>query len=39
MLRYTSTDFAPWTIVESQDKKLARLKTLDTVIAAAENRL
>lgn len=39
MLRLTSTDFAPWTIVESEDKKVARIKVLETVIAAIEERL
>ncbi len=39
MLRLTSTDFAPWTIIESNDKKFARLKALTTLIDAIENRL
>ncbi len=32
MIKYTSTDFAPWHIIESQDKKYARVKALDTII-------
>lgn len=32
MIQKTSTDFAPWTIVEGNDKKYARLKVLETVI-------
>jgi len=32
MLGRTSTAEAPWTIVESDDKYYARLKTLQTVI-------
>ena len=39
MLRYTSTDFAPWNIIESNDKKFARIKALRTLIHAIELRL
>ena len=39
MLQLTSTDFAPWTIIESNDKKFARLKALTTLIDAIENRI
>lgn len=39
MLRYTSTDFAPWNIIESNDKKFARIKAIKTLIAAIEARL
>lgn len=39
MLRYTSTDFAPWTIIESNDKKFARIKAISTLISAIEDRL
>ena len=28
MLKYTSTPFAPWHIIESNDKKYARVKTI-----------
>ena len=31
MFNRTSTDFAPWTIVEANDKYFARIKVLDTV--------
>ncbi len=39
MLLKTSTSYAPWTIVESNCKWHARLKTLRTVIEAAERAL
>ncbi|MBE6688384.1 MAG: polyphosphate:AMP phosphotransferase [Ruminococcaceae bacterium] len=39
MLKYTSTDFAPWTVIESNDKKFARIKAIKTLINAIENRL
>lgn len=39
MLQYTSTDFAPWNIIESQDKKFARIKALKVLISAIEDRL
>ena len=39
MLRKTSTQFAPWYIVESKDKRYARLKALNTVIQAIETRI
>ncbi len=39
MIKYTSTDFAPWTIVESEDKKYARIKALEVLIDAIEKRL
>ena len=39
MLQKTSTTFAPWVILESNDKKYARIKALKTVIAAIEARL
>ena len=35
----TSTDEAPWTLVEGNDKAFARVKVLETVIAAAEEGL
>ena len=28
MIRLTSTDFAPWHVIESNDKKYARIKAL-----------
>ena len=39
MLQKTSTKNAPWIIVESNDKKYARIKVLRTVIAALEKAL
>jgi polyphosphate kinase 2 (PPK2 family) len=39
MLARTSPPTAPWTIVESNCKWFARIKALDTVIAAIEARL
>ncbi|MCR4690559.1 MAG: polyphosphate:AMP phosphotransferase [Lachnospiraceae bacterium] len=39
MIQKTSTEFAPWHILESNDKHYARLKALETVIAAIEQRL
>jgi AMP-polyphosphate phosphotransferase len=32
----TSTGFAPWTLVEAESKRYARVKVIETVIAAAE---
>ncbi|MCQ2522369.1 MAG: polyphosphate:AMP phosphotransferase [Lachnospiraceae bacterium] len=39
MIAKTNTDFAPWTILESNDKHYARIKALKTIIAAIEKRL
>jgi len=39
MLRMTSTYFAPWNIIESDDKKYARIKTIKAINAAIEERL
>ena len=39
MFRYTNTDFAPWVAVESNCKRYARLKTLETMIETLQNRL
>jgi len=39
MLIRTSTDYAPWIIVEGNDKYYARIKVLETVIEAIEKRL
>jgi polyphosphate:AMP phosphotransferase len=39
MVRRTHTTWAPWTLVESNCKRHARIKALDTVIAAIEERL
>ena len=39
MLQKTNTDFAPWTILESNDKHYARIKALKTIIAAIEEKM
>ena len=39
MLQKTNTAYAPWTVVEANNKQYARLKVLHTVIAAIEKRL
>lgn len=36
MIARTSTDFAPWTLVEAEDKYFARLKVLRTIVARLE---
>lgn len=36
MLLKTSTQQAPWTVVEGNDKRWARVKTLETILAALE---
>lgn len=39
MIRRTSTQHAPWTIVEADDKKYARLKVLEAVCESIEHAL
>ena len=39
MLQYTSTTYAPWHIIESQDKRYARVKAIETLVDAIELRL
>jgi polyphosphate:AMP phosphotransferase len=39
MLQKTNTASAPWTVIEANNKQFARLKVLQTVIAAVESRL
>ena len=39
MIKRTSTSNAPWTLVESNNKEYSRLKTLDTILKAAEKGL
>ena len=39
MLIRTSTPYAPWIVVEGNDKYYARIKVLETVVAAIEERL
>ena len=39
MLMRTSTDYAPWVVVEGNSKYYARVKVLKTVVDAIEQRL
>ncbi len=39
MFRLTSTPFAPWVVLESDDKRFARVKALETINDALESRL
>ena len=39
MLEETSTEWAPWHLVEAESKRFARVRVLETVIAAAEDGL
>ena len=39
MLQKTNTTFAPWHVLESNDKKYARIKALKIIIEAIEQRL
>ena len=39
MFRLTSTTFAPWVVLESDDKKHARIKALRIIVKALEERL
>ena len=39
MFRLTSTTYAPWTLLESDDKLYARIKSLRTINEALEKRL
>ena len=39
MLQNTSTTYAPWTIVEANDKLWARIRTLRTIVEAIEDAL
>ncbi|MCL2099901.1 MAG: polyphosphate:AMP phosphotransferase [Oscillospiraceae bacterium] len=39
MLEFTSTEYAPWTVVESCDKRYARIKTLKIVSDTLEEKL
>ena len=39
MIQKTSTKFAPWHILESTDKKYARIKALEIVVEELEKRL
>jgi polyphosphate kinase 2 (PPK2 family) len=39
MLQRTSTPAAPWTIIESEDKRYGRVKVLSTVVQRLEAEL
>lgn len=39
MLIRTSTENAPWIVVEGNDKYYARIKVLETVISSIEQRI
>ena len=39
MIEKTSTDFAPWHVLESNDKKYARIKALKIVVEELEKAL
>ena len=39
MLQKTNTEFAPWTILESNDKRYARIKALKVIIDAIEAKM
>jgi polyphosphate kinase 2 (PPK2 family) len=39
MLLHTSTAYAPWTIIEANDKPFARVKVAETVVGRLEERL
>jgi polyphosphate kinase 2 (PPK2 family) len=39
MLFMTGTSYAPWTVIESNNKKYARIKTLRLVVETLEERL
>ena len=39
MFQMTSTEFAPWHIIESNDKRYGRIKALKTIIHAVESEL
>ncbi len=39
MLQLTSTRYAPWYVIESQDKKYARIRTLELIIQTLEDVL
>ncbi len=39
MIKYTSTEYAPWYIIESDNKYYGRIKTLEIIIDTIERRL
>lgn len=39
MMKQTNTDFAPWHVIESNDKKFARIKVIQTIISVLRKEL
>jgi polyphosphate kinase 2 (PPK2 family) len=39
MLLNTSTQYAPWTVIEANDKYYARVKVLRTIVSSLDSRL
>ena len=39
MIERTDTSFAPWTVVEAEDKRYGRVKVLETVCARMESAM
>jgi polyphosphate kinase 2 (PPK2 family) len=39
MIRRTSTPYAPWRLIEAEDKRYARVRVIETVIEAIEERI
>ncbi len=39
MVDRTSTELAPWTLVEANDKRYARVKVLKTIVQRVESAL
>ncbi|MGN1101206.1 MAG: phosphate--AMP phosphotransferase, partial [Huintestinicola sp.] len=39
MLRRTSTSYAPWNVIEANNKLFARIKTMEIIISAVKERL
>lgn len=39
MMKLTNTSYAPWTVVESNDKKYSRIKVLETIVNVLKNEI
>jgi polyphosphate kinase 2 (PPK2 family) len=39
MIERTDTSFAPWTVVEAEDKRFGRVKVVETVCARLESAM
>jgi polyphosphate kinase 2 (PPK2 family) len=39
MIEHTDTSFAPWTVVEAEDKRYGRVKVVETVCARLESAM